>query len=186
MKTENEHSVLQLFIQVFIFIFIGIIFLGIDVVLPFSTFFVFSLYGSSAIIFYYLLIKKGIFGLLAGGAILSILIILFFKPSTDIIVITRNLFWYLLIGIMVYSIRKVENSKSNLFVIAAWFVSFILIYLMMAFLNVYIFKFYKINENITFIFYMIQAVKIGGILGFGIGIGKITTDFMFQRNLKTI
>lgn len=183
MENRNGQLVLKVFVQVFVFLVIGILLLGSAVANPSNTFFAFSMYGFSAVIFYYLLLNKGLKGLITGGMLLTFLLTTIFKPGYEFPILIRNLLWYFLIGIMVFIIFRKEKDKPAIYVVASWFSGFILVYLIMAIANIYVFSVYKLNEYISVWIYFIQAVKIGGVLGAGIGLGKILVDFLFQNTL---
>lgn len=185
MKKKNEHIIVHILIQLFFLLIVGVILLGPSVIIPSNTFFAFSLYGFSAVIFYYLIVNHGLRIFLLLGTLLSIILIAVFKPSTDISVLMRNFLWYFLIGLLVIFINKLVKNKSRVFIIASWFAGFAIVYILMTFMNVFIFGLYKTNENITFLFYIRQAIKVGGILGIGIGIGEIVAGSLFQNDLKT-
>lgn len=182
MENRKGQPALKIFIQVFVFLVVGIILLGSAVARPSNTLFSFSMYGLSAVIFYYLLVNKGLKGLITGGALLVLILNVIFKPGIELLPVIRNLLWYILIGIMTFIIYKNEKDKPALYIAASWFGGFILVYLIMSFMNMYVFSFYKLNDYSTVFFYIRQSVKIGGVLGAGIGFGKILADFLMRSD----
>ncbi|MCU7499706.1 MAG: hypothetical protein HF300_16270 [Ignavibacteria bacterium] len=185
MENRNGQLALKIFIQVFVFLVIGIILLGSVVVRPSNSLFTFTLYGFSAVIFYYLMVNKGLKGLIIGGLFLVFILNVLFSQHFEILHFVRNLLWYILIGIMAFFISRNEKDKPALYIVASWFAGFILVYIIMILTNIYVFSFYKLNEYTSVMFYILQAVKIGGVLGAGVGLGKILADFLFQEKLDT-
>ncbi|MGE5438714.1 MAG: hypothetical protein ACM3UR_02595 [Bacteroidota bacterium] len=182
MENRNGQLALKIFIQVFAFLVIGILLLGSAVANPSTTLFTYSMYGFSAVIFYHLLVNKGIKGLITGGLFLVFMLNVLFSQHFEILHFVRNLLWYILIGIMAFFISRNEKDKPALYIVASWFAGFILVYIIMILTNIYVFSFYKLNEDTSVLFYILQGVKIGGVLGAGVGLGKILADFLFQGN----
>ncbi|HEX2869416.1 MAG TPA: hypothetical protein VHO03_20400 [Ignavibacteriales bacterium] len=184
---ENRKGLreLKIFVHIFVFLVVGIILLGSAVASPSNSLFSFSMYGLSAVIFYYLLVNKGLKEFILGGAFAVFIINVLLKPNLELLVYTRNILWYILIGILTFIIYKKEKDKPALYTAASWFGGFILVYLIMAFMNMYVFSFYRLNGNSTVLFYIMQSVKIGGVLGLGIGFGKILADFLMRNDLSS-
>ncbi|MFA7290390.1 MAG: hypothetical protein WC055_16060, partial [Melioribacteraceae bacterium] len=67
---------------------------------------------------------------------------------------------------------------------ASWFIGFICVYVIMAILNIYIYQFYQVDGRFGLLFYIKQAIKIGGLLGLGIGLGNIVTQEFSKTNVK--
>ena len=57
----------------------------------------------------------------------------------------------------------------------------IAVYLVMTLFNVYVFNFYRINEQISLSYYISQAIKMGGILGLGIGLGYDLARLIYPK-----
>ena len=91
----------------------------------------------------------------------------------------------LLIGLLSYYftiIKKKERYlKSKAWIISYWLFGFIILYVVMSFLNIYMFGFYPVDERYTVWLYLKQSVKIGGILGIGIGLGSLISTFIFKE-----
>jgi hypothetical protein len=111
--------------------------------------------------------------------VIGIIIALFFMLSwfdrDSFMIIFRNAFWFVLIGAAVYysrSLISISHLKSlKIGPILLWMVAFILVYAIMAILDVYVFDTYVTLRNQDLLFYLKQALKVGGLLGFGIGAG---------------
>jgi hypothetical protein len=51
----------------------------------------------------------------------------------------------------------------------------------MSLVNIYIFGFYKLAGHINLAFYLRQSVKIGGVLGLGLGIGNTVSSALIKK-----
>lgn len=184
MENSSGSAAMRVFVWYFISLVAGIIFIGSDVAKPSGSLFTFSLFGFSAIIFYSLPVRRGTKIFLGGGILLSAALIILFMYTSDALIILRNFLWFVLTGSLVYRIYTIEKGKSALFMLTAWFGGFVLIYIVMVFLNIYLFGFYRMRDNVSLFIYLFQAMKIGGVLGLGLGLGKAASDILFQNNLK--
>ena len=59
-----------------------------------------------------------------------------------------------------------------------WIVALNLIYFIMLMLNIFVFNVYRINSELTFIFYLKHTLRFGTIYGLGIGLGYILAEFI--------
>src|ERR1035437_833635 len=91
----------------------------------------------------------------------------------------------LLIGLLSYYftiIKKKERYlKSKAWIVSYWLFGFIILYVVMSFLNIYMFGFYPVDERFTVWLYLKQSVKIGGTLEIGIGLGSLISTFIFKE-----
>jgi hypothetical protein len=76
-------------------------------------------------------------------------------------------------------------QKLRIIPLVVWIISFNCIYFIMLFFNLYVFRFYRISGDITFIFYVKQALRYGTVIGLSIGLGYILADFII-KNLKIL
>lgn len=111
--------------------------------------------------------------------------IVVFQRSYHILRLGRNICWFILIGLLSYYftiIKKKERYlKSKAWIVSYWLFGFIILYVVMSFLNIYMFGFYPVDERYTFWLYLKQSVKIGGTLGIGIGLGSLISTFIFKE-----
>ena len=56
----------------------------------------------------------------------------------------------------------------------------------MTILNIFVFGLYPLDERIALWLYLKQAVKIGGTLGIGIGLGKFIGDYIFKEKITPL
>ena len=94
----------------------------------------------------------------------------------------RYPFWLLFIAGGTFLTHKILRSgslrNSSFLSILQWAVSFAMIYLVMTFRNIYLFKAYFIGVRyegveINDFWYFARALEMGGVLGLGIGIGYV-------------
>lgn len=186
MKEGLLNHLAQACIEITIFIILGLLLLGYPVIFPDSTAFSFTIFGFSAIVLYHLRKhnnKKNFFLL---GTLFSLFMVVVFKTNNGFIILLRNLIWFLLIGVLVNYLAVFESQEwftaSKLWRTASWFLGFIAVYAVMSLVNVYIFGLYRIGGHINLVFYLRQSVKIGGVLGLGLGIGNtLSTSFIKKK-----
>ena len=169
------------------FILLGLLLIGVFILQPTVTLFTFTIFGFAAILFYNLIILYGVRSFILFGILYTLLVLAIYMQSTNILINIRNINWFILIGVLAFSISYFEKKSwyknSKIWVITSWFLGFICVYLLMAVLNIYIYQFYHIDERFGFLFYAGQAIKIGGILGFGIGLGNLITQSFSKTNI---
>lgn len=188
MKLKIKTMLIEIAIPTLCFVLLGLLFIGDFIIQPDNSLFFFTIYGLSAILFYNLIIHFGIRSFVLLGILFSLLMLLIFKPTTNILVNLRNINWFILIGILSYIISQFEkkgwHKSSMMLTVTSWFVGFILLYVIMALLNIYVYNFYKIGGEVGLFFYLRQSIKLGGVLGIGIGFGELITQSMKQSSAK--
>jgi hypothetical protein len=116
------------------------------------------------------------------GLLLSMFIVFVWSRSDTLSIIIRNSLWFITIGIITFlSYRMLDTANLHKLLIIkllVWIVAFNLIFLIMMMLNIFVFNFYRINGELTFIFYLKQALRFGTIYGLGIGLGYILAEFI--------
>lgn len=187
MERKIKKMFLNYAIPILCYVLVGILFIGGFILQPNNNAFTFTIFGFAAILFYNLVIQYSIRSFILDGLLFSLLTLVFFMPSENIIVILRNLNWFILIGVLAFSIsyyeKKVWYKASKVWTIISWFIGFIIVYLIMSFLNIYVYQLYYIDERIGLLFYVKEAVKIGGVLGLGIGLGNIVLQTFSKNNI---
>ena len=185
MEPKIKTLLVQIAIPVICYLIFGILFIGMFVIQPSNSLFTFTIYGFAAILFYNLIIHYGIRHFLLLGALFAILMLIIFKPSADIIVDLRNFTWYVVIGVLAYAISYYEKKnwykQSQVWTASVWFIGFICVYIIMAVLNIYLYRLYHVNERFTVFFYIGQSIKLGGVLGAGIGLGNWITKTFVEK-----
>jgi hypothetical protein len=180
----------QIVIQVASFIILGILLLGTYILDPNNSIFSFTIYGVSAILFYHYCRRYNLINFILIAALYSLLIIIAFQKTSHIVKLGRNISWFILIGLLTYSLTVIEKQewylKSKAWIISYWLFGFILVYIVMTILNIYVFGFYLVDEKYTFWLFLKQSVKIGGILGLGIGLGSLINSYIFKKNITQI
>ncbi len=187
MQQNIKNILVKSGIEILCFVLIGIAAIGGAVINTNSTGFSYTIFGFAAIVFYYLLTESGIKNFLTLGTLLALLLVIIFKTDDNVLVLIRNFCWFPIIGMMVYYISLLEKKDwfkaSKLWISAAWFLGFITVYIFMGILNIAVFSTYMITARINLFFYLSQAVKLGGVLGFGIGLGKLIEKNLTGRKL---
>ena len=185
MKDDIKLIIRRISIQIACFIIIGLLLIGVYIVKPDNTIFSFTIYGVSAILFYHYCRRTNLINFILLSALYSILMIVVFQRSYHILRLGRNICWFILIGLLSYYftiIKKKERYlKSKAWIVSYWLFGFIILYVVMSFLNIYMFGFYPVDERYTFWLYLKQSVKIGGTLGIGIGIGGLICTYIFKE-----
>jgi hypothetical protein len=177
MKTNMKEILIQVGVETMSFIVIGILFIGHFVIVPNNTGFSYTVFGFSAIIFYQLLINGNLKSYILLSMLISLFMVIIFKTNNNITAFIRNLCWFLYIGIMIYCLvfigKKNWFRTTKLWILVSWFLGFASVYILMTLMNIFIFDFYKTDQQVTVFFYLREALKTGGILGLGIGIGNL-------------
>ena len=185
MKDDIKIIIGQISIQIACFIIIGLLLIGIYIVKPNNTIFSFTIYGISAILFYRYCRRTNLKNFILLATLYSILMIVVFQRSYHILRLGRNICWFLLIGLLSYYFTIIEKKewylKSKSWIVSYWLFGFIIVYVVMSFLNIYVFGFYPVDERYTVLLYMKQSVKIGGTLGIGIGLGSLISSYIFKE-----
>ncbi len=188
MQQNIKSIIVNAGIEIIVFILIGILALGSNIIVPNNTGFSFTIFGFAAVVFYYLLTGSGLKNFITLGTLLALLLVIIFKTSDDVLVLIRDFFWFPFIGAMVFVIslleKKVWFNSTKLWIAAVWFLGFAAVYIIMGLLNIYIFGLYRISARINLFFYLSHAVKIGGVLGIGIGLGKILKVLFIKGKLS--
>ncbi|MBX3009749.1 MAG: hypothetical protein KF816_17120 [Melioribacteraceae bacterium] len=184
---------INIIIPTIFFVVLGIFFVGGFIIDPRNTLFTFTIYGFAAVLFYNLIIRYSVLTFILFGLLFSLLALVIFKPTVNIMMNIRNINWFILIGIMAYIISRLKKrgyyKDSIVKVIVSWFIGFIVVYVTMTVLNIYIYQFYQVDERIGLLFYLKQAIKLGSILGIGIGFGIIVAQSLNNstgNNIKTV
>jgi len=96
--------------------------------------------------------------------------------------VIRNSLWFITIGIFTflsYRILDTANLHKLLIIkLLVWIVAFNLIFFIMMMVNIFVFDVHRINSEMTFVFYLKQALRFGTIYGLGIGLGYMLAEFI--------
>ena len=184
MNIELRNTFLQIIIPIVCFILLGVLAFGTYIIIPNNTGFYFTIFGITAILFYTFRKRTSTKNYILLSVLFSILMIIIFLRSSHPLVLSRNLCWFVLIGLLVYYIvileKKPKYLNSKLWTIIFWLFGIIGIYAVMTFLNIFVYRYYPLNEQLTIWLYLKQIVKIGGVLGFGIGIGQSLAQYFLK------
>ena len=185
MKDDIKLIIGQNSIQIASFIIIGTLLIGVYIFQPNNSIFSFTVYGVSAILFYHYCRRTNLINYILLSALYSILMIIIFQRSYHFLRLGRNISWFILIGLLSYYLTIIEKNewyiKSKAWIVSYWLFGFIIVYVVMTFLNIYVFGFYPVDERFTVILYLRQSVKIGGTLGIGIGLGSLISAYVFKE-----
>jgi hypothetical protein len=114
------------------------------------------------------------------------LMIVVFQKSYNMLKLGRNIIWFILIGLLSYYLTVIEKKgwylKSKAWIVSYWLFGFIIIYVVMSFLNIYVFDFWPIiKDRYPVWLWLKQSVKIGGTLGISIGLGSLINTYIFKK-----
>jgi hypothetical protein len=116
------------------------------------------------------------------GMLVSMFIVFVWSHDNTFQIIIRNSLWFITTGILTYLSYRILNMPNlhKLLVIklVVWIVALNLIYFIMLMVNIFVFDVYRINSELTFVFYLKHALRFGTIYGLGIGLGYILADFV--------
>ena len=181
MKDDYKNLIGQISVPIVCFLIMGIILYGFYIFNPKFSAFSNIIYGLSAILFYNYCRLTGRKNFILLSALYSIIMIIIFQRTTHVLRFGRNLCWFILIGILAYIITDIEKKewflKSKAWIISSWLFGFIIVYIVMSILNIFVLGFYPMDVQFTFLLYLKQSVKIGGTLGFGIGLGHLINTY---------
>jgi hypothetical protein len=185
MNTGTRNTILRIAITIVCSILLGLLVFGKYILIPNNTGFYYTIYGISAILFYYYRIKSSTKNYILLGTLYSILMIIIFQRSSHLLVLSRNFCWFLLIGLLSNYHAMAEKEewyvKSKAWIITIWLAGFICVYAVMTFLNIFVYSYYPLNDRMTILLYFKQIVKIGGVLGFGIGLGQFLSGYFIRE-----
>ncbi len=164
---------------------IGYILLG-PVIFKFNTTAIFTvIFGITAILFFTILEFWNIRDFIYLGLLISLFIVYAWSRNKSFAEIIRNSLWFITIGLFTFLSHKVIKAwnprKFKVVPLLAWLISFNCIYLIMLVFNLYIFKFYRLSEDLTFIYYLKQALKLETVIGISIGLGYILANIIIER-----
>ena len=186
MKEDIKLIMGQISIQIASLLILGIISFGIYVLEPKYTSFSYTSYGISAILLYNYCRLNTRKNFILFGSLYSVLMIVIFQRSYNMLKLGRNIIWFILIGLLSYYLTVIEKKewylKSKAWIVSYWLFGFIIIYVVMSFLNIYVFDFWPIIlGRYPVWFWLKQSVKIGGTLGIGIGLGSLISAYVFKE-----
>jgi hypothetical protein len=143
------------------------------------------IFGLTAIIFFTILKFWRFSDFIYLGLLISMFIVFVWSRDDSLLVIIRNSLWFITIGIFTflsYKILQTANPrKFKLIPLVVWIVSFSLIFFVMLMFNIFVFNVYKVEGDLTFVFYLKQSLRFGVIYGLGIGLGYILADFIIEK-----
>ncbi len=116
------------------------------------------------------------------GLLLSMFIVFVWSRNDTLSMVIRNSLWFITIGIFTflsYRILDTANLHKLLIIkLLVWIVAFNLIFFIMMMVNIFVFDVHRINSEMTFVFYLKQALRFGTIYGLGIGLGYMLAEFI--------
>ena len=187
MERQMVRYLASVILAVICFLAIGVLILTPQIFNPRTTYFTFTIFGVCAVFMFNALRFEPRKTLIFVAAIILLAsFILAFRNSTVALAI-RNLLWFLFIVGGAYmtskAIRHPSMGNPSVLGLVMWTGAFALIYLVMTFLNIFVFRFYPIGveyERVTISasWYFARAFRIGAVLGFGIGIGFVVSNFV--------
>jgi hypothetical protein len=186
MKDDIKLIIGQISIQIASLFILGSFLFGIYIFEPKYFSFPYTIYGISAILFYKYCRWTTLKNFILLGLLYSILMIVVFQRSYHMLKLDRNIIWFILIGLLSYYLTVIEKKgwylKSKAWIVSYWLFGFIIIYIVMSFLNIYVFDFWPIiKDRYPVWLWLKQSVKIGGTLGISIGLGSLINTYIFKE-----
>jgi hypothetical protein len=186
MKDDIKLIIGQISIQIASLFILGSFLFGIYIFEPKYFSFPYTIYGISAILFYNYCRWTTLKNFILLGLLYSILMIVVFQRSYHMLKLDRNIIWFILIGLLSYYLTVIEKKgwylKSKAWIVSYWLFGFIIIYVVMSFLNIYVFDFWPIiKDRYPVWLWLKQSVKIGGTLGISIGLGSLINTYIFKK-----
>jgi hypothetical protein len=190
MSNKYVNLTVDSIIQAIIFILLGIAVLGIYVLESGNTLFTYTLFGIAAILFEIIFKLRNLRDFIFICAFIAIFIIVVFLPSNDFQIVLRNFLWFLLIGVFVYANNKfrlrVKWGRTKSGIVAFYLLGILAVYIIGTLINVFVFGSFALISVSNLWYYLSNAIKTGGVLGFGLGLGKIITIKPTAKNKKGI
>ena len=185
MKDDIKLIIGQISIQIASLFILGAFLFGIYIFEPKYLSFPYTIYGISAILFYNYCRMSSLKNFILLGLLYSILMIVVFQRSYNMFKLGRNIIWFILIGLLSYYLTVIEKKewylKSKAWIVSYWLFGFIIIYVVMSFLNIYVFDFWPIIKDRYPVWLWLKlSVKIGGTLGISIGLGSLISAYVFK------
>ncbi len=187
MERKMARYLTSVVLEVICFLALGALVFTPQILNPHTTDFTFTIFGICAVfMFNALLFEPRKTPMFVAAIVVLASFFLWFRNSTAAVTI-RNLLWFLFIAGGAYLTSKVVDhpikGNSSILGLAMWTGCFALVYLVMTFLNIFVFGFYHIGFqyeriNIGAAWYLGRALVIGGLLGFGIGIGFVLSSLV--------
>lgn len=149
----------------------------------------YAIFGITAILLFTILEIWTIREFIYLGIMISLFIVYIWSRNSTFPEIIRNSLWFVTIGVFTWISHKVMKSWNSLRLkvvpLAVWIISFNCIYLIMMVFNLYIFRFYRLTGDLTFVFYLKQSLKYGTVIGLSIGLGYLLAGIII-RNFKIL
>lgn len=187
MERQVVRYIISSAVEIVCFPVIGILFFTPQLLNPGTTDFSFTIFGVCAVLFFNGLEFRSRRGLLYVPLVAAFLTFVFWFKNDSLAAAARNGLWFLLIAGCTYMTARIllRQSPWNSLVLAVviWPVSFVVVYVAMALVSIFVFGFYHIGFHydgveITVWWYLVRAVEIGAVLGFGIGVGYIISGLL--------
>ena len=171
------------------FAIIGYILLGNTFFQFNSTAKFFTIFGVTAILFLTILEFWNTREFVLVGLLISLFIVYVWSRNSSFFEVIRNSLWFITIGVFTWLSHKAVKSwfpqKLKVIPLVIWIISFNCIYLIMLIFNLYVFRFYTLSGDLTFIYYLRLALRYGTTIGVSIGLGCILADIII-KNLKIL
>ncbi len=182
MERQMVRYAISVVLEVICLLAIGALFLTPQILNPRTTDFTFTIFGICAVLMFNALRFEPRKTLLYLTLIATFIALILGFKNSNVVAMIRNVLWFCFIGGSTYLISRILGShaarNSKILAVIVWTVSFALVYLVMTFLNIFVFGFYHIGflfegAKINAMWYFVRAIEIGGLLGFGIALGFI-------------
>jgi hypothetical protein len=144
-----------------------------------------TIFGITAILFFTILEFWSIRDFIYLGLLISLFIVYAWSRNKSFAEIIRNSLWFITIGFFTWLSHKIIKTwnprKLKVIPLLVWLISFNCIYLIMLVFNLYVFKFYRLSEDFTHIYYLKQALKLGTVIGISISLGYILANIIIEQ-----
>jgi hypothetical protein len=194
MERQIARYLTSVILEVVCFLALGALILTPQIINPRTTYFTFTIFGLCAVFMFNALRFEPRKTLIFVAAIIVLASFIFAFRNSTVALAIRNLLWFILIVGGAYmtskAIRRPSTGNPSVLGLVMWTAAFALIYLIMTILNIFVFRFYPIGveyerATISASWYFARALRIGAVLGFGIGIGFVVTNFV-EKGIRAV
>ncbi|MBM4168519.1 MAG: hypothetical protein FJ215_05115 [Ignavibacteria bacterium] len=176
---------LAVVIEAFCFIVVGYIALSPGILDPGSSMFSFTIFGLIGVLLYNSLESEARRIFLSFSGIAALLFFLLWFEHSSFLRISTTVLWFVLIGglaFVAWRLLQPENIRNSLFLpLIIWLASWIAVYLVMTFLDVFIFGEREIATDVAASWFFLRGIGSGAILGLGTGVGFILTRMLVRE-----
>ncbi len=176
-------------IEAICIIVVGYFALNPEIVNPDSSAFSFTIFGLIGALLYNSLDSETRKIFLSLSTVVTLLLLSFWFENDTFISTSINILWFVLIGglaFVTWKLLQAENIRNSLFLpLIVWLASWIAVYLVMTFLDIYVLAPRQLTTDVTASWYFLRGIGSGAILGLGMGVGFVLTRVLVRFQPST-